>query len=323
MTSIAAKAWVGICACGMTVSAYSQVYPTKPIRLIVPSAAGSATDVRARWLAPRLTAALGQSIVLDNRAGAGGAIGTELAAKSAPDGYTLVMVHQGTLALNPHIYGRLGYDPLSSFAPVTLLGTNPLLVAVHPSLPVGSVADLIRLAKQKPGELNYGSPGTGSPPHVATELFKRMAGITVTHVPYKGGGPALLDLTGGRLTFTFDGIPVQLPSVRAGKIKALAITGAQRLPSAPDIRTIAESGLRGYEYTAWQGLAAPASTPAAIVERLNAATVKIMRSEEAREWFADSGADPATASPQDFAALIRQEHARWEPIIRAAGIKAE
>jgi len=307
----------------MTAAASSQAYPSKPIRLIVPSSVSSATDVRARWLAPRLTAALGQSIVLDNRAGAGGSIATEVAAKSAPDGYTLLIVHQGTLALNPHIYERLGYDPVSSFTPITLLGTNPLLLAVHPAVPVNSVADLIQLAKQKPAQLNYGSPGSGSPPHVAVELFKRMAGITVTHVPYKGGGPALLDLTGGRLTFTFDGVPVQLPSVRAGKIKALAVTGTQRLPSTPDIRTIAESGLPGYEYTAWQGLAAPASTPAEIVSRLYSTTVKIMSGNEAREWFADSGAEPTTKSPQEFTAFIRQEHTRWGPVIREAGIKAE
>jgi len=307
----------------MTAFAFAQAYPAKPIRLIVAAGPGSATDVRARWLAPRLSAALGQTIVLDNRAGAGGAIGTELAAKSAPDGYTLLIVHQGTLALNPHIYGRLGYDPLSSFAPITLLGTSSLLLAVHPSVPVNSVADLVQLAKQKPGALNYGSPGTGSPPHVAAELFTRMAGITVTHVPYKGGGPALLDLTGGRLTFTFDSPTVQLPSVRAGKIKGVAVTGTKRLLSAPDIRTVAESGLPGYEYTAWQGLAAPASTPVEIVSRLNATTVKIMSSQEAREWCADFGAEPTTASPQDFAAYIRQEYTRWGPVIREAGIKAE
>jgi tripartite-type tricarboxylate transporter receptor subunit TctC len=300
-----------------------QTYPIKPIRLITPGSPGSATDLRARWLAPRLSAALGQPIVIDNRAGAGGSIATEVAAKSAADGYTLLVVHQGTLALNPHIYARLGYDPLSSFAPITVLGTSPLLMAVHAGVPVNSVADLVQLAKQKPNQLNYGSPGTGSPPHIAAELFKRMADISAVHVPYKGGAPALLDLIGGRLTYTFDSAVVQLPSVKAGKIKALAVTSAHRVPALPQIRTVAESGVPGYEYSAWQGIAAPSGTPEHVVSRLNAEIIGIMGTAEARDWFAELGGEPTTNTPRAFAAFIKAEHSRWGPVIREAGIKAD
>jgi tripartite-type tricarboxylate transporter receptor subunit TctC len=323
MNSFATKTCLGMCVWGVAVAASAQTYPVKPVRLITTGTPGSATDVRARWLAPRLSVALGQSVVVDTRPGAGGSIGTEVAAKSTPDGYTLLIVHQGTLALNPYIYARVGYDPLTSFAPITLLGTSALLLAVHPSVPASSVADLIELAKQKPGQLNYGSPGNGTPPHVAVELFKRMAGITVTHVPYKGGGPALLELMAGRVTFTFDGMAVQVPMVKVGKIKPLAVTSASRNAALPDVRTIAESGLPGYEFTAWQGVAAPASTPHNIVSRLNAVIVKIAISDEARDWFAESGTQPTTSTPQAFADFIRQEHTRWGPVIREAGIKAD
>ena len=303
--------------------AFPQAYPVKPIRLVVAAPAASATDIRARWLAPKLGVALGQPIVIDNRPGAGGSIGTELAAKSAADGYTLLLVHQGTLTLNPHIYPRLGYDPFRSFAPVTRLGMSPLVLAVHPGVPANSVADLIQLAKQKPGQINFGSPGTGSPPHLAAELFKRLVQIQVTHVPYKGGAPALIDLMGGRVAYTFDSAVVQMPAARAGKTRALAVTSPKRVPGLPDLRTVAESGLPGYEFRAWQGIAAPAGTPPAIVARLNADIVKIMSTPEARDWFAELGGEPTTDTPQEFAAFIRSEHARWGPIIRDAGIKVD
>jgi tripartite-type tricarboxylate transporter receptor subunit TctC len=303
--------------------AYSQAYPNRPLRLVSPASPGSATDVRARWLAPRLSAGLGQTIVVDNRAGAAGSIATEMVAKSAPDGYTLLIVHQGTLVFNPHIYGRLGYEPLSSFSPITRVGMGPLVLAVHPSVPVGSVADLVQLAKLKPGQLNYGSPGSGTPPHLAGELFKRMGKFDSVHVPYKGGGPALLDLIGGRLTYTFDSASVQMPSVRAGKIKALAVTSSKRMAALPDIRTMVEAGLPGYEFWSWQGVAAPAGTPKDIIGRLNAHLVKIMGTAEAREWFAEQGAEPVTDSPEAFAAYIKADYERWGPIIRDAGIKAD
>ncbi|MGZ5089937.1 MAG: Bug family tripartite tricarboxylate transporter substrate binding protein [Burkholderiales bacterium] len=311
---------VALISCG---HAYSQAYPNRPLRLVVPASPGSATDVRGRWLAPKLSAALGQSIVVDNRAGAAGSIATETVAKSAPDGYTLLMVHQGTLVFNPHIYSRLGYDPLSSFSPITRVGISPLVLAVHPTIPVASVAELVQLAKQKPGQLNYGSPGSGTPPHLAGELFKRMGKLDAVHVPYKGGGPALLDLIGGRLTYTFDSAAVQMPSVRAGKLKALAVTSSKRIAALPDIRTIAESGLPGYEFWSWQGMVAPAGTPKHIIGQLNAHLVKIMGTADAREWFAEQGAEPVTDSSEAFAAYIKADYDRWGPVIRDAGIKAD
>ncbi len=304
-------------------SAFAQTYPSKPIRLIVPNAPGSASDIRGRWIAERLTRELGQPIVVDNRAGAGGTVGTDAAAKSAPDGYTLVLVSQGTVVLVSYMYPGLTYDPIADLAPVTRLSVNPLLLAVNQSVPVNSVAELLRLAQEKPGELNYGSPGSGTPPHLAGELFKSMANIAVTHIPYKGGGAALMDLVAGRLTYTFDNLSVQLPQVRAGKIKALAVTGARRLASLPDVPTLAESGLAGYDYLAWMGISAPAKTPKEIVGRLGREITKILATSEAREWLAAQGAEPGGESPAEFAAYISAEHAKWGPIIRKAGIKAD
>jgi tripartite-type tricarboxylate transporter receptor subunit TctC len=324
MNILTAAVWLAMLALGVfSGSASAQAYPSKPIRLITPAPPGAATDVRARWIAERLTPVLGQPIVVENRAGAGGTIGTEAAAKSAPDGYTVVLVHQGTIALGPHIYARLGYDPIADFAPVTRLSMNPLLLAVNPQVPVDSVADLLRYAKEKPGQLNYGSPGTGTPPHMAGELFKNMAKIDVAHVPYKGGAAALMDLIGGRVTYTFENLALQLPQVRAGKIKPVAITSARRLASLPDIPTVAESGLPGYEYWAWMGISAPARTPKEVVSRLNAEIAKILSTSEAREWLAAQGAQPGGDSPEEFAAFIKAEHARWGPIIREAGIKPD
>ena len=304
-------------------AAFAQAYPSKPIRLITPNAPGAATDVRARWIAERLTPVLGQTIIVDNRAGAGGTIATEAAAKISPDGYTIALVHQGTMAFAPYLYARAGYDPIADFAPVTRLTINPFLLAVNPQVPVNSVAELLRYAKGKPGQLNYGSPGSGTPPHMAGELFKSLAKIDVAHIPYKGGAAARMDLIGGRLAYTFENLALQLPQVSAGKIKAVAITSTRRLASLPDIPTVAESGLPGYEYSAWMGISAPAKTPTPVIARLNSEIVKILRTSEAREWLAAQGAEPGGDSPEAFAAFIKAELARWGPIIREAGIKPE
>lgn len=304
-------------------SAFPQVFPAKPIRLIVTGAAGSVSDIRARWVSERLNAALGRSIVVDNRSGAGGNIGMEVAAKSPKDGYTLVIVHQGTLALNPHIYARLGYDPIADFVPITRFVVSPLLLAVHPGMPAKTTGELIELVKKKPGQFNYGSPGIGTPPHLAAELFKRMARIDVTHVPYKGGAAALLDLVGGRVTYTFDGLALQAPHVKTGKIRALAVTSMKRVANLPEVPTVAESGLPQYEYLSWMGLAAPAGTPREIVAQLNTVMAKILKTPEARDWFAEQGGEPIADTPENFAAFIKHEHARWGPIIRDAGIRAD
>src|SRR5262245_43773792 len=303
--------------------ALAEVYPSRPIRLIVPSTPGSPPDVRARWLAEKLVPSLGQPVVVDNKPGAAGSIAMTVGAKSAADGYTLVLTHQGTLTINPHIYAKPGYDPIADFAPVTRLVVSAMLLAVHPEMPVKSVADLVRLGREKPGQLTFGSGGTGTPPHMAGELFKRMAKIDVMHVPYKGASPALVDLMAGRLSFTIAGVVIQLPHVRTGKIKALAVTSVQRIGSLPDVPTVAESGVSGYDYLSWMGICAPAGTPKEIVSRLNQKIVDILRTPQAREWFAEQGGEPMGETPQAFAAFIKAEHAKWGTIVREAGIVAQ
>jgi len=302
---------------------FAQGYPSRTIRLIVPSAPGGPVDARARWIAERLRIALGQPLVIDNKPGAAGIIGTQAAMQSPADGYTLVLVHQGTLVLNPHLYPDLPYDPIKDFAPVSRLVVSPMLLAVHPDVPVHSVADLIRLAKEKPGQLNFGSPGVGAPPHIAGELFRRMAHIDVLHIPYKTGPAAQIDLIGGRLTYTFEAVATQLPQARAGRIRAVAVTSAKRLAALPDIPTVAESGLPGFEYWGWMGISAPAGTPKEIVARLNAEITKILRTHEARDWFAEQGGEPVLETPEEFAAYIKTEYSRWGKLIREAGIKAD
>lgn len=302
--------------------AQNGAWPSKPIRLIT-GGAGGVTDIRARWLAERLQAALGQPIVVDNIGAAGGNVGAEQAARSAPDGYTLFALHQGTAAINPHLYAKPGYDPLTDFAPITRLGRGSLLLTVNPSVPAQSMQELIALAKARPGTVSYGSPGIGTPPHIAAELFLRTAGIEAIHVPFKGGGALATALLGGHINCSFDGLTAQLPHVRAGTIRALAVTGSRRASTLPQVPTIAEAGLPGYEFEGWTGVAAPAATPPAIIERLHAEIVKVSATDEARAWFEAAGADAATMSPQAFAELIRTEHARFGKLIRESGIRVE
>src|SRR6202158_4204573 len=255
-------------------------WPTKPVRLIVPGGTAGVVDIRARWLAARLAPAPCPPLVVENRPGAGGNIGTEVAAHSAPDGYTLVMVHQGSMAINPHLYSQLGYDALADFATIQRLGFGPLMLAVAHDFPAQSVADLVRLAKASPGKLSYGSPGIGTPPHIASELFTRMAGIEAIHVPYKGGGQAVSDLIAGHLSFSIEGLNVQLPYVKSGRLRALAVTSAQRHPAVPDIPTLAESGVPGYLFIGGVGVPPPAATPAPIIAKLYGAIAKVLESAE-------------------------------------------
>lgn len=299
-------------------------WPAKqPIRIIVPGGSGGVIDIRARWLAVRLAPVLGQSVIVENKPGAGGNIGTEMGAHSAPDGYTLTIIHTGTMTVNPHLYSRPGYDALADFTPITRLGVAPLLLAVHPNVPAYTVADLVRLAKAKPGELSFGSPGIGTPPYLAGELFKRMAGIDTVHVAYKGGGQAVTDLIGGHITYSIEGLTVQLPQVKAGLLRPLAVTGPRRVPSLPDVPTMAEAGLPGYEFEGWVGVAVPAATPKPIVERLYRQMYSILTTPEAREWFAEFGAVPGADAPDVFAASIRAEHGKWGKLIHDGGIKLE
>jgi tripartite-type tricarboxylate transporter receptor subunit TctC len=304
-------------------AAQSSAWPSRPIHLIVPGGPGSVSDAQARWLAAHLEPLLGQPIVVDNRPGAGGNVGTQLGAQSTPDGYTLTIVHQGTMVFNPHLYAHPGYQPLVDFAPITYLGVNPLLLAVPTSVPVTSVAELVRLAKEKPGQLNFGSPGIGTPPHMAAELFKRAAAIDVQHIPYKGGGESMNALLGGQVTFSIEGTAAQLPQALAGRLRPLAVTGPVRLAALPNVPTMAEAGFPAAEYMAWTGIAAPSKTPRPVIDRLQAGIAKILATDEAKEWFRNSGAEPNAISPEAFTATIRADDVKWGKVIRDAGIRVE
>jgi len=297
-------------------------WPDRPLR-IVAGGAGGIPDIRARWLAERLAAVFGQPVVVENNAAAGGNLGAEQVARSAPDGYTLLLIHQGTAAINPHLYAHIGYNALTDFAPITRFGVGSLLLSVHPSVPATSVRELIALAKAKPGALNYGSPGNGTPPHLSAELFKRSAGFEATHVPFKGSGGMMQAMLGGHVQYCIEGLTALLPHVRAGSLRALAVSAAQRSPALPDVPTIAEAGVPGYEYVGWTGVAAPAATPRAIVERLQAEIAKIAATEEARKWFATIGSEPGVLAPDAFGEFIRVEHTRLGQLIRDAGVRAE
>jgi tripartite-type tricarboxylate transporter receptor subunit TctC len=305
------------------VAAEGTPWPTRPVRIIVPGGVGGVIDIRARWLAQHLAPLLGQSVIVENKPGAGGNLGMEAGARSAPDGYTLIIIHQGVMTVNPHLYSRLGYDALTDFVPITQIGTGPLLLAVHPDVRATTVGELIDLARAKPGQLNFGSPGIGTPPHLAGELFKAAAGIHTTHVPYKGGGQAVSDLIGGHLSYSIEGLTVQLPHVKAGHLRALAVTGPRRVASLPNVPTMAEAGVPGAEFQGWVGIAAPAGTPKAIVDRLYRDLRRILETPDAVAWFAEVGADPRADPPDVFDAAIRAEYGRWETVIRDAGIKLE
>ena len=266
---------------------------------------------------------IGPAHCVENRTGAGGNVGTAAAARSAPDGYTLVIVHIGTMAINPHLYASPGYDPLTDFVPITRVGVGPLVLAVHKAVPANSVAELIALARAKPGELTYVTPGIGTPGHLASSMLLHLTGTKATHVPYKGGGQAVVDLVAGHVTWTIDSLTILKPFVDDGRLQPLAVTSAQRLKAMPDLPTMAEAGVPGYELTAWAGLAAPAGTPDPIIKQLYAAIARILASSEARQWFASFGVEPGGEPSDVFAALVRTEYARLGEVIRAAGIKVE
>jgi tripartite-type tricarboxylate transporter receptor subunit TctC len=297
-------------------------YPAKPVRVVVPSSAGGGTDIIARIVAPKLTQSLGQQVVIDNRPGAGTMIGGEIVAKSPPDGYTLLMC-VSTLATNPVIYRKVPYDAMTDFAPVTLVLTASNILVVHPSVPTRTVKELISFAKARPGQLNFASAGLGTGPHLSMELFLSMAGLKMVHVPYKGSAPAMVDLVGGQVSVMAATALTGIPHIRAGRLRALGVTGARRTDAAPDVPTIAEAGLPGYEYAGWTGVAAPAATPRPVVERLHVEIAKIASTDEARKWFAASGAEPGILPPEAFAEFIRIEHTRLGKLIRDAGLRAE
>src|SRR5947199_2612406 len=303
--------------------ALAQSWPNRPVRFLVPFAAGAGiNDIMARLVGQHLGASLGQPVVIENRAGSGGIAGTEAAAKAAPDGYTFLMTNV-SLVTSAYMYPKLPYDPQKDLVPVTLVATSPLLLVVHPSVAAQSVQELVALAKANPGRLTLGCGGGGSTPHLSVELFKSAAGIDAVHVPYKGGAPALNDLIGGQLSFMIENMPGTMPFVKSGKLRALAITSAQRSPLEPALPTMAESGVPGYEVVGWQGLFAVAGTPPEIVARLQAEVAKVLRQPEVRERLAALGAEPVGSTPAEFGAFVRAENARWGTIIREKGIRSE
>ena len=304
-------------------AAWPQAYPNHPIRLVVPFPAGGTTDILARDAAPKLTEALGQSVVVDNRPGAGGNIGADLVAKSQPDGYTLLMGTVGTHAINPSLYAKMPYDHIKDFVPVVLVAGVPNVLVVNPSLPVNSVADLIKLAKSKPGSINFASSGNGTSIHLSGELFKTMAGVDMMHVPYKGSAPALTDLIGGQVQVMFDNLPSSLPQIKAGKLRAIAVTSLKRSPALPDVPTINESGLPGFEASSWFGVLAPAGTPPGVVARINAEINKWLQSPEGKEQLLAQGAQAAGGTPEQFAAHIRAETDKWAKVVKASGAKVD
>src|SRR6266700_1240654 len=303
--------------------AHAQPYPSRPVRLIVPFPPGGSTDILSRALGQKLAESLTQAVVIDNRPGAGGSIGAEAAAKAAPDGHTLMMGHLGTLAVNPSIYKNLPYDPVKSFAPVALMAMVPSVLVVNPQVPAASAAELIAYARANPGKLTYGSAGSGSTSHLTTEYFKLATGTDILHVPYKGVGPMLADLISGQLSMGINGAPAVMPHVNSGRLRALAVTGLTRLPSLPQIPTLDESGVKGFDASGWYGIVAPAGTSRAVIERLNAEIRRIMQTPDLRARLDNEGAIPAAGSPEEFAAFIASEIARWGAVLKRAGIEAQ
>ena len=307
-------AGTGICA--------AQTYPQKPIRFLVGFPPGGTSDILARTIGQKLAESFGQQVVIENRPGAGGNIGAEAAAKSAPDGYTIFM---GTTsqAISASLYSKLNYDLVRDLAPVTQAVNYTNLLVVHPSLPVKSVQELIALAKARPAQLNYGTAGNGTPPHLTGELFKSYTGVNIQHVPYKGGAPAIADLLGGQITIMFDNVPPLLPHVQAGKMRPIAVTSQTRISVLREVPTLDESGLKGFDSVAWNGVLVPAATPRDIVIKLNTEINRILALPDIRERLAAQGADPVGSTPEQFAALIRSEIRKWAQVVKTSGAKVD
>ena len=312
-----------IFAAAFTTGALAQPsYPSRPIRFIVPYPPGGPTDLMARSMSGRLTEALGQTVVIDNRAGAGGNVGAEVVAKSPPDGYTLLMGAISTHSINASLYSKLAFDPVKDFAPVTQVSIIPLVINAHPSLPVVNVKELIVLAKKNPGRLSYGSSGNGGGTHLAGELFKLMTGTDLLHVPYKGLNPATIDLIGGSIPLVFNDLTTAIQPYKAGRIKILGVSTAKRLPQIPEIATIGET-VPGYEAHTWFGVLVPAGTPQPIVDRLSRESMKILQSEEIKKRFAEVGAEPVGGTPQQFADFMAAETIKWAKVIKASGARVD
>ena len=302
--------------------AFAQSYPSKPIRIVVPYPPGGFNDTLGRTLAAKFQEAWGEPVIVENKPGANTVIGSDSVAKSQPDGYTLLIV-AFPFAVTPSLLKAMPYDTLKDFQPVILAATSPNLLVVHPQVPIHTVKELIAAAKAKPQSLSYASTGNGSSNHISMELFKSLAGVDIVHIPYKGSAPAVTDLLGGQVQVMFDNVPNVLPHVKAGKLRALAVSGATRTPLAPDVPTVAEAGVPGYELTVWFGLVAPAATPREVVQKLNAESLRILAMPDVRERFLAQGVEPRGSTPEQFAQHIRLQMAKWSKVVRDAGVKAE
>jgi tripartite-type tricarboxylate transporter receptor subunit TctC len=317
-----ALALVVLCATA-TLDVQAQTWPSKPVRIVVPFPPGGPADLLPRLLGPKLTELWGQPVVVENKPGAGGNIGMDTVAKAAPDGYTLVVGPNGNLVVNPHLYARLPYDVMRDLVPITLIATFSNMLVVNPDVPAKTVPELIALAKAKPGMISYGSPGTGSQPHLGGEFLKLMAGIDIVHVPYNGTAPALKDLLGGQITFMFAQTSAALPQIQSGKLRALGVASPRRETLLPDVPTIAESGLPGFEAVSWYALLAPAGTPKEIVTRVQADFARVLQMPDIREKLVAQGGDPVGNTPEQLAAQMKTESARYADVVKRANIKAE
>lgn len=301
------------------VNAQGAAFPRGPVNLVVPFPPGGPTDAMARVLAQRLGDRLGQQVLIENKGGAGGSIAAEAVAKAAPDGQTLFFGTTGTMAINPSLYTKLRYDPIKDFAPVSLMATTMNVLVVNPEVPARNLGELIKLAKSKPDTLSYGSAGNGSSNHLSGELLRSSAGLQISHIPYKGSAPALVDLLGGRLTMMFDTIAQQTGNISSGKLRALAVTGPKRSPLLPDVPTAQEAGIKDFDVTIWFGVLAPAGTPAPVIDRLSKEIAAVMNAEDMKKRMQADGAEARPSTPSEFAALIRSDMAKWTPIVKASG----
>ncbi len=320
--TLAALALAG-CAALVHAQTAAQPYPSRPVRIVVPYPAGGTTDIIARLAAAQLSERLGQPFVVENRAGASGAIGSAAVAQAAPDGYTLVMGTASSHGINPALQKSLPYDAVRDFAPVTMVASTPNIIVVHPGVPAKTLAELLALARARPGQLHFGSTSPGGSPHMSAELLKMMAGVDMAHVPYKGASPMLTDLMGGQIQVGFDNLPSALAFVRSGRLRALAVTTARRWPGAPEIATVAESGVPGYEVSGWFGLLAPAGTPRAVLDTLQDAVARSVRVPEVAAQLRGLGAEPVASRPEDFARQIRADVDRWRSVAKATGVVLE
>ena len=314
---------VAIAALPAFAPAQAQDFPTRPITLVIPFAPGGSTTIVGRGVAEKMSALLGEKIIVDNRPGAGGTVGTRAVAKSEPDGYTLLLGYTGTLAIGPSLYKKAGYDPRKDFAPVGMIGNAPNSLVVNPSFPAKTLVELIAHAKANPGKVNFGSAGAGTASHITGEYFARSAGITLVHIPYKGTGPVLTDLLGGHIPMAFAPIPASHSNVAAGKLRALAVTSTTRSGLLPDVPTIAESGIPGFDASLYYGLAAPAGTPRPIIDKLNKALRDAHASDEVKRQLGNDGTEITPGSPEDYAALIDKDEKKWAQLVKASGVEPE